>query len=100
VAVVVSELVNGNNSLVLDGDGNIVLEGTPSGNAINRGLVWDYGANANGVNSTTSPRQWWFNQFVLGLKTVVVLMDIQHQLASSLIKMQPQRLGNLMVKVT
>ena len=47
-----SELVNGNNSLVLDGDGNIVLEGTPSGNAINRGLVWDYGANANGVNST------------------------------------------------
>jgi hypothetical protein len=48
----ISELVNGNNSLVLDGDGNIVLEGTPSGNAINRGLVWDYGANANGVNST------------------------------------------------
>ena len=47
-----SELVNGSNSLVLDGDGNIVLEGTPSGNAINRGLVWDYGANANGVNST------------------------------------------------
>jgi len=47
-----TELVNGNNSLVLDGDGNIVLEGTPSGNAINRGLVWDYGANANGVNST------------------------------------------------
>lgn len=47
-----SELVNGSNSLVLDGDGNIVLEGTPSGNAINRGLVWDFGANANGVNST------------------------------------------------
>jgi hypothetical protein len=48
----VSELVNGNNSLVLDGDGNIVLEGTPAGNAVNRGLVWDFGANSNGVNST------------------------------------------------
>ena len=46
-----SELVNGDNSFVLDGDGNVVFEGTPSGNAVNRGLVWDYGANANGVNS-------------------------------------------------
>jgi hypothetical protein len=46
-----SELVNGNNSFVLDNDGNVVFEGTPAGNAINRGLVWDYGANANGVNS-------------------------------------------------
>jgi hypothetical protein len=46
-----SELVNGDNSFVLDVDGNVVFEGTPSGNAVNRGLVWDYGANANGVNS-------------------------------------------------
>ena len=47
----VSELVNGNNSFVLDSAGNVVFEGTPSGNAVDRGLVWDYGANANGVNS-------------------------------------------------
>ncbi len=46
-----SELVNGNNSFVLDNDGNVVFEGTPAGNAVNRGLVWDFGANANGVNS-------------------------------------------------
>ena len=46
-----AELVNGNNSFVLDNDGNVVFEGTPSGNAVNRGLVWDFGANANGVNS-------------------------------------------------
>lgn len=46
-----SSLVNGNNSFVLDSVGNVIFEGTPSGNAVDRGLVWDYGANANGVNS-------------------------------------------------
>jgi hypothetical protein len=48
----VSELVNGDNSFILDGDGNVVFEGNVAGQAVNRGLVWDYGANANGVNST------------------------------------------------
>jgi hypothetical protein len=46
-----SELVNGNNSFVLDVDGNVVFEGNVAGQAVDRGLVWDYGANANGVNS-------------------------------------------------
>jgi hypothetical protein len=44
-------LVNGNNSFVLDADGNVVFEGTGIGDGVNRGLVWDYGAVANGVNS-------------------------------------------------
>ena len=47
----VSELVNGDNSFVLDNDGNVVFEGDGAGQAVDRGLVWDYGANANGVNS-------------------------------------------------
>jgi hypothetical protein len=47
-----SELVNGNNSFVLDVDGNVVFEGNVAGQAVDRGLVWDFGANANGVNST------------------------------------------------
>jgi hypothetical protein len=46
-----AELVNGDNSFVLDGDGNVVFEGNVAGQGIDRGLVWDYGANANGVNS-------------------------------------------------
>jgi hypothetical protein len=45
------QLINGDNSFVLAADGNVVFEGDITGNAINRGLVWDYGANANGVNS-------------------------------------------------
>jgi hypothetical protein len=44
-------LVNGANSFVLDADGNVVFEGADPGQAVNRGLVWDYGANVNGVNS-------------------------------------------------
>ena len=47
----VSELVNGLNSFVLDTDGNVVFEGNGAGQGIDRGVVWDYGANANGVNS-------------------------------------------------
>jgi hypothetical protein len=47
-----SELVNGNNSFVLNSSGNVVFEGNVAGQAVDRGLVWDYGANANGVNST------------------------------------------------
>jgi hypothetical protein len=43
------ELVNGDNSFVLDADGNVVFSGSEGG--VNRGLVWDYGAVANGVNS-------------------------------------------------
>ena len=43
------ELVNGDNSFALQSDGNVVLSGTEGG--VNRGLVWDYGAVANGVNS-------------------------------------------------
>ena len=46
-----SELVNGDNSFVIDADGNVVFEGDVAGQGVNRGLVWDYGANANGVNS-------------------------------------------------
>jgi hypothetical protein len=46
------QLINGDNSFVLDVDGNVVFEGDVTGNAVNRGLVWDYGASANGVNST------------------------------------------------
>jgi hypothetical protein len=44
-------LVNGDNSFVLDNDGNVVFEGVGPGDGVNRGLVWDYGAVANGVNS-------------------------------------------------
>ena len=46
-----SELVNGDNSFVLDNDGNVVFEGIVPGQGINRGMVWDYGANVGGVNS-------------------------------------------------
>jgi hypothetical protein len=46
-----NRLVNGNNSFALDVDGNVVFQGISSGDAVNRGLVWDYGADANGVNS-------------------------------------------------
>jgi len=46
-----SELVNGDESFVLDTDGNVVFQGVGPGDGVNRGLVWDYGANANGVNS-------------------------------------------------
>ena len=44
-------LINGDNSFVLDVNGNVVFEGDGAGQAVNRGLVWDYGAVANGVNS-------------------------------------------------
>ena len=44
-------LVNGDNSFVLDADGNVVFEGEGPGDGVNRGMVWDYGAVANGVNS-------------------------------------------------
>ena len=47
-----SFLINGDNSFVLDADGNVVFEGNVAGQGIDRGLVWDFGANANGVNST------------------------------------------------
>ena len=46
-----SELVNGNNSFVLDSTGSVVFEGDVAGNAVQRGIVWDYGANRTGVNS-------------------------------------------------
>jgi len=45
------ELVNGNNSFVLDADGNVTFQGADPGQGVNRGMVWDYGANAGGVNS-------------------------------------------------
>jgi hypothetical protein len=51
VASTGSFLVNGGNSFVLDADGSVVFEGADPGQGVNRGLVWDYGANANGVNS-------------------------------------------------
>lgn len=47
----VSELVSGGNSFVLDADGSVTFQGADPGQGVNRGLVWDYGANANGVNS-------------------------------------------------
>ncbi len=47
--IVSSELVNGDNSFALQSDGNVVFSGSEGG--VNRGLVWDYGAVANGVNS-------------------------------------------------
>lgn len=47
-----TSLVNGNNSFVLNSDGDVTFEGNVAGQGINRGLIWDYGANANGVNST------------------------------------------------
>ena len=46
-----NSLVDGANSFVLDADGNVVFEGAVPGQAVNRGLVWDFGANVNGVNS-------------------------------------------------
>ena len=46
-----SELVNGDNSFVLDSAGNVVFEGETPGDGVNRGLVWDYGSNVNGLNS-------------------------------------------------
>jgi hypothetical protein len=46
-----NSLVNGDNSFVLDADGNVVFEGAGPGDGVNRGMVWDYGAVANGVNS-------------------------------------------------
>jgi len=51
IGVAGNSLVNGNNSFALDIDGNVVFEGNVAGAGVNRGLVWDYGANVNGVNS-------------------------------------------------
>jgi len=51
IGIAGNSLVNGNNSFALDVDGNVVFQGISSGDAVNRGLVWDYGADANGVNS-------------------------------------------------
>jgi hypothetical protein len=51
ISITSNSLVNGANSFVLDTDGNVVFEGAVPGQAVNRGLVWDFGANANGVNS-------------------------------------------------
>lgn len=46
-------IVNGDNSLTLDGSGNAVFQGDGAGNGVNRGLEWDYGAEQdNGTNST------------------------------------------------
>lgn len=46
-----SELVNGDESFALDADGNVVFQGLVSGGGVNRGMVWDYGANVGGQNS-------------------------------------------------
>ena len=46
-----SELVNGDNTFALQSDGNVVFSGDIGG--VNRGVVWDYGAEINnGTNST------------------------------------------------
>lgn len=47
-----TRLVNGDNSFELNVDGDVTFEGNVAGQGINRGLIWDYGANANGVDST------------------------------------------------
>jgi trimeric autotransporter adhesin len=52
VTATATALANSGNSFVLDADGNVVFEGATPGQAVDRGLVWDFGANANGVNST------------------------------------------------
>lgn len=47
-----NQLVNINESFVLDTYGNVIFEGANPGEGVNRGIVWDYGVNnANGVNS-------------------------------------------------
>jgi len=45
-------IVNGDNSLTIDGSGNAIFQGDGAGNGVNRGLEWDYGAEQNnGTNS-------------------------------------------------
>jgi hypothetical protein len=44
-------LVNGANSFVLNADGSVVFTGDAPGNAVNRGMEWDFGADNGGVNS-------------------------------------------------
>jgi hypothetical protein len=44
-------LVNGANSFVLNADGSVVFTGNAPGNAVDRGMEWDFGADKGGVNS-------------------------------------------------
>jgi hypothetical protein len=44
-------IVDGDNSLTVDGSGNAIFQGDGSGNGVNRGLEWDYGDANGGVNS-------------------------------------------------
>jgi hypothetical protein len=45
-------IVDGNNSLTIDGSGNAVFQGGDGGEGVDRGLVWDYGDYYDGINST------------------------------------------------
>jgi hypothetical protein len=44
-------LVNGANSFVLNAEGSVVFTGNAPGNAVDRGMEWDFGADKGGVNS-------------------------------------------------
>lgn len=45
-------IINGDNSFAIDNDGNVVFQGSGPGAGVNRGVVWDYGADNGGTNSS------------------------------------------------
>ena len=46
-----SSIQNGDNAFIINSDADVVFTGDGPGNAVNRGILWDYGAEQGGVDS-------------------------------------------------